>query len=216
MSDSSTIQATGSTTTATTAASGTKSALGKDDFLKMMIAQLKHQDPLNPMDGTAFTAQLAQFSSLEQLQNINSQMTSFTQQQQTLGNSQAVNFIGKQVLATGNTVSVNGNPVTLGYNLAGDAVSGQVQIYDANGQLVNTLSFTNQKQGLNSMTWNPPSSAKGTYSFAVSALDRSGKSVSASTVTQGTVTGVNFHDSATYLNVGGQEVGLADIVSVKQ
>jgi flagellar basal-body rod modification protein FlgD len=216
MSDASTIQATGSATTSTTASSGTKSALGKDDFLKMMIAQLKHQDPLNPMDGTAFTAQLAQFSSLEQLQNINSQMTSFTKQQQTLGNSQAVNFIGKQVLATGNTVSVDGNPVTLGYNLAGDAVSGQVQIYDANGQLVNTLSFTNQKQGLNSMTWTPPSSAKGTYSFAVSALDRSGKSVSASTMTQGTVTGVNFHDSATYLNVGGQEVGLADIVSVKQ
>jgi flagellar basal-body rod modification protein FlgD len=216
MSDASTIQATGSATTATTAASSTKSALGKDDFLKMMIAQLKHQDPLNPMDGTAFTAQLAQFSSLEQLQNINSQMTSFTQQQQTLGNSQAVNFIGKQVLATGNTVSVDGNPVTLGYNLAGDAVSGKVQIYDANGQLVNTLSFTNQKQGLNSMTWTPPSSAKGTYSFAVSALDRSGKAVSASTVTQGTVTGVNFHDSATYLNVGGQEIGLADIVSVKQ
>ncbi len=105
--------------------------MGKDDFLKMMIAQLKHQDPLNPMDGTAFTAQLAQFSSLEQLQNLNTQMTSFTQQQQALGNSQAVNFIGKQVLAKGNTVSVDGNPVTLGYDLAGDAVSGQVQVYDA-------------------------------------------------------------------------------------
>jgi flagellar basal-body rod modification protein FlgD len=189
--------------------------MGKDDFLKMMIAQLKHQDPLNPMDGTAFTAQLAQFSSLEQLQNLNTQMTSFTQQQQALGNSQAVNFIGKQVLAKGNTVSVDGNPVTLGYDLAGDAVSGQVQVYDANGQLVNTLSFKNQKQGQNSVTWNP-GSAKGTYSFAVSALDRSGKSISASTMTEGTVTGVNFHDSATYLNVGGQEIGFSDIVSVKQ
>jgi flagellar basal-body rod modification protein FlgD len=215
MSDSSTIQATGSATTATTAASSTKSALGKDDFLKMMIAQLKHQDPLNPMDGTAFTAQLAQFSSLEQLQNINTQMTAFTQQQQTLGNSQAVNFIGKTVLAKGNTVSVDGNPVTLGYNLAGDAASGQVQVYDANGQLVNTLSFKNQKQGLNSVTWTPPSSATGTYSFGVSALDAAGKSVSASTMTQGTVTGVNFHDSATYLNVGGQEIGFGNIVSVK-
>jgi flagellar basal-body rod modification protein FlgD len=215
MSDASTVQATGSATTATTATSTASNVLGKDDFLKMMIAQLKHQDPLNPMDGTAFTAQLAQFSSLEQLQNINTQMTSFTQQQQALGNSQAVNFIGKTVLAKGSTVSVDGNPVTLGYNLAGDAASGQVQVYDANGQLVNTLSFKNQKQGLNSVTWNCPSSAKGTYSFAVSALDASGNPVSASTMTQGTVTGVNFHDSATYLNVGGQEIGFSNIVSVK-
>jgi flagellar basal-body rod modification protein FlgD len=213
MSDASTVQATGSATTATTTSS-VKSALGKDDFLKMMIAQLKHQDPLNPMDGTAFTAQLAQFSSLEQLQNINTQMTSFTQQQQALGNSQAVSFIGKQVLAKGNTVSVDGNPVTLGYNLAGDAASGQIQVYDPNGLLVDTLSIKNQKQGLNSVKWNCPSSAKGIYTFAVSALDKSGKAVSASTMTQGTVTGVNFHDSAAYLSVGGREIGFSDIVSV--
>jgi len=215
MSDSSTVQATGSATTAT-ATSSAKNVLGKDDFLKMMIAQLKHQDPLNPMDGTAFTAQLAQFSSLEQLQNINTQLTSFTQQQQAVGNSQAVNFIGKQVLAKGNAVSVDGNPVTLGYNLAGDAVSGQIQVYDANGLQVDALSFKNQNRGLNSVTWNCPSSAKGTYTFAVSALDRSGKSVSASTMAQGTVTGVNFHDGATYLNVGGQEIAFSDVVSVKQ
>ena len=48
--------------------------LGKDAFLKMLIAQLRHQDPLNPMDGTAFVAQLAQFSSLEQLTNLNETM----------------------------------------------------------------------------------------------------------------------------------------------
>ena len=167
MIDTSTVQTTGSTATSTTTTSSASNVLGKDDFLKMMIAQLQHQDPLNPMDGTAFTAQLAQFSSLEQLQNINTQLTSFTQQQQALGNTQAVNFIGKKVLAQGNTFSANGNAVTLGYNLAADAVSGQVQISDASGQVVDTLSFKNQKQGLNSLTWNNPSSATGTYTFAV-------------------------------------------------
>ncbi len=88
MSDTSTIQsaAGAATTTATTAS--TRNVIGKDEFLKMLIAQLKHQDPMNPMDGTAFTAQLAQFSSLEQLQNINTQLTSFTRQQQSLGNTQ--------------------------------------------------------------------------------------------------------------------------------
>ena len=55
------------------ATTSSKNVIGKDEFLKMLIAQLKNQDPLNPLDGTAFTAQLAQFSSLEQLQNIRSE-----------------------------------------------------------------------------------------------------------------------------------------------
>ena len=216
MSNTSAVQTTTGAATTTTATSSSKTVLGKDDFLKMMIAQLKHQDPLNPMDGTAFTAQLAQFSSLEQLQNINTQLTAFTKQQQSLGNTQAVNLIGKDVLAKGSTLSVDGNPVTLSYNLAGDAAGGQIQIYDPNGMLVDTLSFKNQKQGLNSVTWNCPGSAKGTYSFAVSALDSSGKAVSADTLVQGTVTGVNYHDSATYLSVGSREIGFSDVISVKQ
>ena len=216
MSDTSAVQTTTGTATSAAATSSAKGILGKDDFLKMMIAQLKHQDPLNPMDGTAFTAQLAQFSSLEQLQNINTQLSAFTKQQQSLGNTQAVNLIGKDVLARGSSLSADGSPVTLSYSLGADTASGQVQIYDSNGMLVDTLNFKNQKQGLNSITWNCPSSAKGTYSFAVSALDNSGKAVSADTLVQGTVTGVNYRDSATYLNVGGREIGFSDVISVKQ
>ena len=216
MSNTSTIQSAASATTTTTTASA-KNVLGKDDFLKMMIAQLKNQDPMNPMDGTAFTAQLAQFSSLEQLQNVNTQLTSFTKQQQALGNSQADDSIGKQVLAKGNTVSVDGSPVPLGYNLAADAASGQIQVYDPNGQLVDALSFQEPEAGAEFRSaWNCPSSAKGAYTFEVSALDKSGKAVSADTMVQGAVTGVNFHDGATSLSVGGREIGFSDIVTVKQ
>ncbi|MCK7515771.1 MAG: flagellar hook assembly protein FlgD [Desulfobacterales bacterium] len=155
MSDTSTIQsaAGAATTTATTAS--TRNVIGKDEFLKMLIAQLKHQDPMNPMDGTAFTAQLAQFSSLEQLQNINTQLTSFTRQQQSLGNTQAVNLIGREVLAKGDTIQAEGTPVDLSYQLKGDAATGLVRIYNANGELVDALVFKNQKQGLNTLTWNP-------------------------------------------------------------
>jgi len=216
MSDSSTIQATGSATTATTAASSTKSALGKDDFLKMMIAQLKHQDPLNPMDGTAFTAQLAQFSSLEQLQNINTQLTSFTRQQQSLGNTQAVNLIGREVLAKGDTIQAEGTPVDLSYQLKGDAATGLVRIYNANGELVDALVFKNQKQGLNTLTWNPPSSTVGRCTFEVSAADSAGKSVGVDAMIQGVVTGVNFRDGVTYLSVGNREIAFSDVVSVKK
>ena len=68
--------------------------LGKDDFLNMLIAQLQHQDPLNPADSTEFTAQLAQFSSLEQLSNIHDSLENMEQFQASLTHSQAVSYIG--------------------------------------------------------------------------------------------------------------------------
>ena len=81
-----------STTTSTNA-----TVMGKDDFLSLLVAQLQNQDPLNPSDSTEFTAQLAQFSSLEQLQNINDTLAGFEVYQSTLNNIQSSNFIGKTV-----------------------------------------------------------------------------------------------------------------------
>jgi flagellar basal-body rod modification protein FlgD len=79
--------------------------IGKDDFFKMLIAQLKNQDPLNPADGTAFAAQLAQFSSLEQLTNLNGTLTSQNKNYESLINAQSINLIGKQITAS----QVDGN-----------------------------------------------------------------------------------------------------------
>ena len=80
---------TGTTTTNTTSTTSTKSSssLGKDDFLKLLVTQLQTQDPMNPMDDTQFISQMAQFTSLEQMKNMNTsvQMT------------QATSYIGKQV-----------------------------------------------------------------------------------------------------------------------
>jgi len=215
MSVTNTVQ-TASNTVNTAATTGGKNIIGKDEFLRMLIAQLKNQDPLNPLDGTAFTAQLAQFSSLEQLQNINTQLTAFTKQQQSLGSTQAVSLIGKEVLARGNTVQADGRPVTLSYRLAGDAAEGLVRIYNAEGEFVDAVAFRNQKQGLNTLTWSPPSALAGTCTFEVSAADRAGRAVGAETVIQGEVTGVNFRDGATTLSVGGREIAYGDVMSVKK
>lgn len=215
MSDTTAVQTTTASTASTTTSSA-KNVLGKDDFLKMMIAQLKHQDPLNPMDGTAFTAQLAQFSSLEQLQNINTQLTAFTKQQQSLGNTQAVNLIGREVLAKGDTIRAEGKPVTVSYSLNADAAQGVVRIYNADGGLVDAIAFRNQKQGMNTLTWTPPNSASASYTFEVSAADAAGNSVGADAMVQGEVTGVSFRDGVTYLSVGGREISYADVVSVKK
>ncbi|TRZ48470.1 flagellar hook assembly protein FlgD, partial [bacterium] len=109
---------TGVTSGTTNSTQTNKSVLGKDDFLKMLIAQLKNQDPLNPLDGTNFAAQLAQFSSLEQLQNMNTHLTALTSSLSSTSNSQMVGLIGNAVVANGNSVTVSGATTQLAYNLS--------------------------------------------------------------------------------------------------
>jgi len=96
----STIDSITGATTATTSQNQTKTtAMGKDDFMKMLIAQLKNQDPTNPQQGAEFAAQMAQFSAVEQLSNLNTTLTAQTQNGLNLVNAQAVNLIGKEITA---------------------------------------------------------------------------------------------------------------------
>ncbi len=83
--------------TSTAARSATENSVSKDEFLLLFVTQLRNQDPLAPMDSTGFTAQLAQFSSLEQLTAINDSMQSMVSSQASLQEAYAANLIGKQV-----------------------------------------------------------------------------------------------------------------------
>lgn len=194
------------------------STMGKDDFLRMMIAQLQNQDPLNPLDGTDFTAQLAQFSSLEQLNNINTQLGLMGLYQSSLNNAQAVGIIGKEITASGNSVTVEGPSADLSYNLAGDAGKVTVRIYDEGGTLVDTLEpgSEGQKEGENSITWGCSDVASGTYTFDVSAVSANGGAVAADTVITGRVTGVTFVAGSPFLSVNGQNISFGDVLSVNE
>jgi flagellar basal-body rod modification protein FlgD len=108
--------------------------LGKDEFMKLLLAQLKNQDPLKPLDGTDFAVQLAQFTSLEQLSSLNAELKAQSVNQMTLGYAQSVNMIGKEVVVgSSNTLTANGQALDLNYNLASDAQSVSISILDKNG-----------------------------------------------------------------------------------
>ena len=81
-----------SSTTSSTSTSTKSTALGQDEFMTMLLAELKNQDPLNPMDGKDFAAQLAQFSSLQQLSNLNTTMSSLPTYLQAFSNAQMVEY----------------------------------------------------------------------------------------------------------------------------
>lgn len=188
--------------------------MGKEEFLKMLIAQLKNQNPLNPLDGTEFTAQLAQFSSLEQLQNVYAELKTLSQRQATLNNSQLVGLIGQEVTTRGNAFTAAGGPVGLSYDLAADADRVWVRIYDPQGRLVDTITPTAQRKGTNAVTWSNPRGLAGNFTFEVTASDAAGNAVSAAGVTRGIVTGVNYRQETPYLIVDGREVALSDVLSV--
>jgi len=201
------------------AAAGTASTkgaeIGKDVFLKMLVAQLKNQNPLNPMDGTDFAAQLAQFSSLEQLTNMSTQMEKLSSSIGSMVNSQLVGMIGNDVVAKGNAITADGTAQTLTYSLPCDIRSGEVRVYDSSNSLVAKLPVGSAKAGLNTSIWNS-GTRRGNYTFSVSGTDLQGKTVSGSTMVTGAVTGVNYQGGSSNLVVNGQNIAFGDIVSVSE
>ncbi|MCX5834807.1 MAG: flagellar hook assembly protein FlgD [Deltaproteobacteria bacterium] len=208
------IENTTSVTGSTSSTSSTSKIMGKEEFLKMLIAQLKNQNPLNPLDGTEFTAQLAQFSSLEQLQNVYTELKALSQRQASLNNSQLVSLIGQEVTVKGNAFTAAGGPVGLSYDLTQDANRVWVRIYDQQGGLVDTITSTNQKTGTNSVTWSNTGSLTGNFTFEVTAADKAGNAISVSGITSGIVTGVNYREDTPYLIVDGKEISVSDVLSV--
>ena len=204
-----------------TTTSSTETVMGKDDFLNLLIAQLQNQDPLNPSDSTEFTAQLAQFSSLEQLQNINDALADFEVYQSTANNIQSSNFIGKTVTAAGDSLSVeNGVADPISIDLDEDCQTVYIQIYDAYGEYVTDIEAGSLDAGMHAIAWDAADQYGSTvddarYTFSVMAVDADGNSVATTSYVTGEVTGVDYQTGETMLLIGDQEVSIASLIRVE-
>lgn len=190
-------------------------------FLKMLTTELQNQDPTQPLDSSQFTSQLAQFSSLEQQLQTNANLSSLITAQQSATFSTAINYIGHTVNAAGDsfTEASSGASVPIAFSLDGNATTAQVDIVNAAGKTVNTLSVTSPVAGLNNLTFNGLDSdgnalPAGTYTYAVSATDLAGKAVTATTYQTGKVTAVDSSSGTTYLELG--TAGAVDASKVVQ
>jgi len=181
------------------------SALGKDDFLNLLVAQLQNQDPLNPMDSTAFTSQLAEFSSLEQLANVNENLENLQMYQSSINNAQAVSFIGKNIDALGNSIKLeSGENEDIHFELSQDSSSVVINIYDEAGSLVNYIENGPLGKGKQSVEWDGTDNAGnaltgGIYKFEVMAVDVNGDKVQTATYISDRVKGVTFKNGVTYI-----------------
>lgn len=197
--------------------------LGKDGFLKLLSHQLSNQDPLKPMDQKQFAADLAQFSQLEQLTNMNKKMDAMNNNAPQETKFYGASFLGKEIMTKGATVHYNGQDTQtdIPFFLEKAAKNVLVNIYDSKRQLVARIEGEDLGRGQQRLNWNGKQldgvrATKDDYSIEVRAFDNEMNPFKAETKSTGVVAGVNFVNGETVLTLSnGKEVYLRDVDSFK-
>lgn len=201
---------------------GTNSSLGEQDFLKLLVAQLKNQDPLAPQDNSQFVAQLAQFSSLQAAMGTNTRLDTISSQNQGVANTEAINLVGKKATVKGSllTAQGSGQPVAVNFTLAANSATTNVSIQDSTGKVVRTIPIGAHNAGLVKTSWdgrddNGNVMPAGTYAVSVQAKTEQGGAISVAQETTGTVTSVAFDKGYPVLSLdNGMQVPVSDLIEV--
>lgn len=206
----------GTSGTATTTSAATQA---QDRFMKLLVTQLKNQDPLNPMDNAQMTSQMAQISTVSGIDKLNATLQALSASMTPNQTLQAASMIGHGILVPGNGMDLAGTVGLGGFSLPQPVDSAMVSIYNASGVLVNTISLGAQPAGMVKWQWNGQNSAgvaqpAGQYTFAVSAAS-GGNPVAATHMQYGQVTSVSQGAQGVTLDAGLlQNVALSQVQQI--
>ncbi len=196
----------------------------KEDFLELLVVQLKNQDPLDPVKNEEMAAQLAQFSQLEELSNIRDAVEQSAQASNNV--TSAVNsmlsttLIGKTARSAPSMIQhTEGQSVDIPIDLMGEAVSCTVNIYNKAGERVRSITIQNPDEGSNIVTWDGysdygGSNPSGIYTYQVTAIDADGNAVPNNPYIEGTVEGVNYEGSDIFFVIDGYKIPFSNIVEI--
>lgn len=200
---------------------GNKSELDRNAFLRLLTTQLAHQDPLNPMEDKEFVAQLAQFSSLEQLNNIAETIGGFKEAFARQEMQNAVGFIGKQIRAEGWSLSKNGDAISsFSYELPDMAEKLYMNIFDSYGNIVRSITLPGRMPGQHEFIWdgkdhNGNNLPDGVYSIFMAAEGKNGEALMVNTKTSGVVSGVANNGDQVFLKLtDGRRINFRDVLEV--
>jgi len=201
-------------------AASTKPAIeeGQDRFLKLLITQLKNQDPLNPMDNSQITSQMAQISTVSGIDKLNTTLQAMAASFTASQSLQATTMIGHSILAPGNALELQNGTAAGAVELAQGADKVAISIRDGSGQVLHTVVLGPQAAGVLRFSWDGEidsgaSAAPGSYSFAVEAV-QGGNKIEATALALGQVDGVTQAKSGVSLNVRG--IGAVALSDVRQ
>ncbi len=203
---------------------GAMQELGKDDFLQLLVAQMQYQDPLEPMSNEESIAQLAQFSTLEQMNNIADGIDKSNEldflQMQSLNNVMASGLIGKDAQASYSGIYYeHDKPAVINFNLTTSVDEVEFTVRDINGNTITTLKQSNLESGVNSIEWDGNDSSgnrveEGYYTIEATASRSDGTSFSPDLSLTGTVESVIYRDGGAFLRIQGTEIPLGSITAI--
>jgi flagellar basal-body rod modification protein FlgD len=197
-----------------------KNTLGKDDFMKLFIAQMQAQDPLNPQDATQMSAQMAQFNSLEQMMNLNKSLDTMIKGQSTDRAVSMVNYVGKEVDIGNGLLKWDKNKLTKStFEIDQPLANAAVEVRDGSGQIVSQEDLGNLMPGEHNVKWTGKmkdgnTANSGIYNFAIIAKTTDGQEVAVPIKTKVKVTGIDMQaeGGAFFTEVG--KIDIKDIASV--
>lgn len=199
---------------------GTKSDLGRNEFLTLLVSQLRNQDPLSPMDATQFATQLAEFSGLEQLIQLNerfqAQADITAMMSISINTSLASSLVGRQVLAVGTEVFVPASgeaSITVDVNGAGGSAT--LRLFDANGVEIAVQKVGTVNGGRQTIPLNDLNLASGVYTYQLTVTGADDVTVDVTQYSSGLVDGVLFANGAILLQAGGLLIPLARLIEIE-
>jgi flagellar basal-body rod modification protein FlgD len=188
----------------------------QDRFLKLLVAQLENQDPMNPMENAEMTSQMAQINTVTGIQQLNSTMTNITGQFNALQNMQGTSLVGRQVLLPGNQLAFDEAGVGRGaFELPQDAQDVKVEVISTTGQVLDTLELGDKTKGTHHFDWDAAAAdvtdLSKVKSFRVTS-DVNGVAATVTTLAPQTVESVSFADGAMRLRTSsGGTVAYSDV-----
>lgn len=200
---------------------GDNTKLGKDAFLKLLVAQMQNQDPLNPQSNEEFVAQLSQFTQVEQLMDLSTQFDGMYMAMNSVNNTSMTQLLGKDVVALGDQFYYSGEgEVDLHYDSTAATSGGKLTVYDASGSIVYTGSVGALVEGEGSITFdgkhiNGQNLSEGAYRFSISGFDSSGEVIEVTELMVGRVDGMSYETGVPLPSIKDIEFSLGQILRVE-
>ena len=208
----------GSSASAANALASSQIAGNFQSFLTLLTTQLQNQNPLSPLDTNQFTQQLVEFAGVQQQLNTHDSLATLVSLQQTAQSTQALGFVGKTAVVTGNTAALTNSSATWELSIPANSTL-DVTITSSTGQTVYSGTYQVTAGDNQAFAWNGVGTdgtqwPDGQYKLTATAVDSAGNPVAVSTQIQGVVNSVDLTQSPPLLSINGQTYTISQIKSV--